>query len=153
MVFRILVYSLLLTGMAVPGAIAADTENKPTEQQKATASEKLNAAVTAAQSWLEIIDSGKYTESWNQTALIFKNKIPQGQWDTTLRQVRSPFGKLVLREISAVQYVTNIPGAPMGQYVIIQFKTDFQDKHGSVETITPTLEPDGVWRVAGYYIK
>jgi len=153
MMLRILVLSLLLAGWAGSWATAADTDNKPTEQQKTTASEKLNAAVAAAQSWLEIVDSGKYTESWKKTALIFQNKVPQDQWDTTLHLVRSPLGKLVSRELSGMQYATNIPAAPMGHYAIIQFKTVFKDKQGSVETVTLMLEPDEVWRVAGYFIK
>jgi hypothetical protein len=125
----------------------------PTEEQKEVATQKLNAAVDAAKAWLAIVDSGKYRDSWGAAAQYFKDKVPADQWETSLRQVRSPFGQVVSREISNLQYTTYLPGAPAGEYAIIQFKTDFKDKHGSIETITPMLDKDGVWRVSGYYIK
>jgi len=36
---------------------------------------------------------------------------------------------------------------------MIQYDTDFEHKAGAVETVVPTLEKDGKWRVAGYFIK
>ena len=50
-------------------------------------------------------------------------------------------------------YVTELPGAPDGQYVVIQFKTAFANKQSAIETVTPMLEEDGRWLVAGYFIK
>jgi hypothetical protein len=57
------------------------------------------------------------------------------------------------RELSSKQFLTKLPGAPDGQYVVIQFKTSFANKESAVETITPMLDKDGTWRVSGYYIK
>ena len=37
--------------------------------------------------------------------------------------------------------------------MIIQFATSFEHKKEAVETITPMLDADGSWRVAGYFIK
>jgi hypothetical protein len=37
--------------------------------------------------------------------------------------------------------------------VIVQFDTSFANKKEAVETITPMLDPDGQWKVSGYYIK
>src|SRR3990172_8443962 len=45
------------------------------------------------------------------------------------------------------------PGAPDGQYVVIQYETSFERKSSAIETITPIREKDGKWRVAGYYIR
>jgi hypothetical protein len=143
--------ALCLLGLAVPPATAQLSAG--TEEQREAASQKLNAAVDAAQSWLAIVDQGKYRDSWDAAAQYFKDKVPQGQWESSLRQIRPPFGKVVAREVSNVQYTTHLPGAPTGEYVIIQFKTDFEDKHGSIETITPMLDKDGTWRVSGYFIK
>jgi hypothetical protein len=49
--------------------------------------------------------------------------------------------------------MTSVPGAPDGQYVLIQFETVFEKKAQSIETITPMLDADRTWRVSGYYIK
>jgi len=148
--YRILICSMLLTCCAVPFVTA---EPAVTEEQKEVASQKLNAAVDAAKSWLAVVDSGKYRESWDKAAQYFKDKVPQDQWETSLRQIRPPFGKVVSRGLANVQYTTYVPGAPVGEYVVIQFKTDFEDKHGSIETITPMMDKDGTWRVSGYFIK
>lgn len=48
---------------------------------------------------------------------------------------------------------TSLPGAPDGEYVVIQFETSFEKKKSSLETVTPMKEKDGAWRVSGYYIK
>jgi hypothetical protein len=44
-------------------------------------------------------------------------------------------------------------GAPDGEYVVIQYDTKFDNKAAAVETVTVARGKDGVWRVAGYYIK
>ncbi len=49
--------------------------------------------------------------------------------------------------------MTSLPGAPDGEYVVIQYNTEFENKKVAIETITPMLDDDGKWRVSGYYIK
>jgi hypothetical protein len=46
-----------------------------------------------------------------------------------------------------------VPGAPDGRYVTIQYETVFEKKASAVETITPMLDPDGIWRVSRYFIR
>ncbi len=40
-----------------------------------------------------------------------------------------------------------------GKYVVIQFDTVFEHKASASETVTPMLDPDGVWRVSGYFFR
>ena len=47
----------------------------------------------------------------------------------------------------------SLPGAPDGEYVVLQFDTSFANKKEAVETVTPMLDKDGKWKVSGYYIK
>jgi hypothetical protein len=35
----------------------------------------------------------------------------------------------------------------------VQFDTSFERKSAAVETVTPMIDPDGRWRVSGYFIK
>ena len=67
--------------------------------------------------------------------------------------MRKPLGSLKSREVKSVEYHTSLPGAPDGQYVVIQFKTSFEHKESAIETITPMLDKDKKWRVSGYYIR
>ena len=111
------------------------------------------AAVKAAASWLLLVDNGDYDKSWEEAAAYFRNAIPKGQWQQTIAAVRKPLGDVIMREMDSRNAVTSLPGAPDGEYVVIQFKTSFANKKAAIETITPMLEKDGTWRVSGYYIK
>lgn len=116
-------------------------------------SEKEKAAVTAAEKWVALVDEGKYAESWKEAAEYFKNAVKQEQWEQSLQAVRKPLGKLVSREVKSKSYKTSLPGAPDGEYVVIQFETSFENKKSAIETVTPMMDRDGTWRVSGYYIK
>lgn len=111
------------------------------------------AAVDASKSWLALIDDGKYRESWKQAAQYFKGAVKQQQWEQQIRGVRAPLGKVIDRKLKSKQYATRLPGAPDGEYVVIQYDTNFSGKAGAVETITPMKQPSGEWRVSGYFIK
>jgi hypothetical protein len=111
------------------------------------------AAISAAEQWLALLDEGKYGESWDSSASIFQAAVTRENWDKTLSQLKPPFGKLVSRKIRSATYMTSMPGAPDGQYVVIQYKTAFEHKAHAVETVTPMLDSDGQWKVSGYYIK
>jgi len=110
-------------------------------------------AIQAAQEWLALVDAGQYGESWETAAVLFKNATAKKQWEQTLAAVRKPLGKLVSRKLKSQTYRESLPGAPDGQYVIIQFATSFENKKSGIETVTPMLDKDGQWRVSGYYIK
>jgi hypothetical protein len=110
-------------------------------------------AVEAAQKWLVLVDQGEYGKSWETAAGYFKGAVTEKQWEQALTAFRSPLGKAISRKVKSKQYATSLPGAPDGEYVVIQFETAFEKKKSSVETITPMKEKDGSWRVSGYYIK
>lgn len=110
-------------------------------------------AVKAAEKWLAMVDEGKYSESWDDAAQIFKGAVTAEHWKTSLNGVRKPLGKLISRKMILTKYTTSLPGAPDGEYVVIQYDTFFENKRSALETVTPMLDKDGKWRVSGYYIK
>lgn len=110
-------------------------------------------AQTAAESWLKLTDAGDAALSWDQAAKLFKGAVTRGQWAQALAGVRPPLGKVISRKVTSRQYSEKVPGAPDGKYVTIQYETVFEKKASAVETITPMLDPDGVWRVSGYFIR
>jgi len=119
----------------------------------AAAGEAQKAAEASAQSWLGLVDAGKYGESWDAAAAAFRSALSRDQWIQALDKVRRPLGKVVARKFHGAQYATDLPNAPKGEYVVIQYDTVFENKAGAVETITPSKDPDGRWRVAGYFIR
>lgn len=118
----------------------------------AEADEKTDAAVTAAKEWLALVDAKEYKKSWQEAAPFFMESVKEKQWEGMISSVRDPLGKTESRELLGTQFATTLPGAPEGEYIVIQFKTNFADKPDSVETITP-MKAEGVWRVSGYFIK
>ena len=64
-----------------------------------------------------------------------------------------PLGNLVSRKVKSREYTEKLPGAPDGKYVVIQYETVFEKKSSAIETVTPMVDPDGAWRVSGYFIR
>ena len=115
--------------------------------------DKAKAALSSAETWLSLVDEGKYSDSWNEAAGYFKSAIKEERWQETLQAVRKPLGKVISRELKSKNYHTSLPGAPDGEYVVIQFETSFENKKSAIETVTPMMDKDGKWRVSGYFIK
>jgi len=111
------------------------------------------AAVAASQAWLALVDDGDYSGSWEEAAAYFKAAVPVEQWQRSMIAFRKPLGKVVSRKLRSNHYTKTLPGAPDGEYVVIQYETAFEHKKSAIETITPMLDEDGGWKVSGYYIK
>ena len=110
-------------------------------------------AQQSSDTWLALVDSGKYVDSWQEASQIFKAAVTKEQWQNALRRSRDPLGKMLSRKLKSATYKTTLPGAPDGEYVVIQYESSFEHKQSAVETVTPTLDKDGRWRISGYYIK
>ena len=119
----------------------------------AVESDKVKVALSSAETWLTLVDEGRYADSWNETAAYFRRAVKEDQWQKSLQAVRTPLGKVISRELKTKSYHTSLPGAPDGEYVVIQFATSFQNKKSAVETVTPMMDKDGQWRVSGYFIQ
>jgi hypothetical protein len=119
----------------------------------ASDSAKEPAAVSAAEKWLATVDAEKYAASWKEAAEFFRNAVKPEQWEQSMQAARKPLGKLISRKVQTKIYKTSLPGAPDGEYVVIQFETSFENKQTAIETVTPMMDKDGNWRVSGYYIK
>lgn len=116
-------------------------------------SDATEAAQKAAESWLALVDEGSYGESWDEGAAAFKSQVSRQKWQDALKQVRAPLGKTQSRELKGAKYTTELPQAPKGEYVVIQYQTSFENAASTVETITPMKEEDGSWRVSGYFVR
>jgi len=110
-------------------------------------------AFEAAQIWLQLVDEGRYSESWDSAAISFQTSVGQQEWENLLKVVRAPLGKVIARAMTSTEYKKSLPGAPDGEYVVIQYKTAFETKTAAVETVIPKREFDGRWGISGYYIK
>lgn len=110
-----------------------------------------SVAISVAEVWLAKVDAGLYFESWDDAAETFRAGVPKEGWPKRITRTRDPLGKVVSRKLLLAQYTDSPPNGPAGKYVYIKFETTFENRKG-VETVTPMLDPDGKWRVSGYYV-
>jgi hypothetical protein len=110
-------------------------------------------AQQSAIAWLALVDSGKYADSWQESSSLFKAHVTKEQWTSMASATRDPLGKVTSRKLISTTYTKTLPGAPDGDYVVVQYQTVFEHKQSAVETVTPMLAKDGKWRVSGYFIK
>jgi hypothetical protein len=106
----------------------------------------------SAVSWLVLVDSAKFAESWDHAASLFKG-IPKSDWEQAVRSARAPLGAIKSRKFKSATVMKNPAGAPAGDYILILFDAQFEKRHAAVEAVTPMREKDGSWKVSGYYIK
>lgn len=143
-IMKRILWFLAAVGLALLAVSALRADDK-------AANEK--AADAAARKWLALVDGGNYAESWKQAASAFRKAVTAEQWTAALNGSRGAYGSLVSRTLESAEYRTTVPGAPDGEYVVLQYESSFEHKKTAVETVTPMKDGDGAWRVSGYYIK
>ena len=82
--------------------------------------DKTKAAESAAEAWLKVVDAGNYGQSWEDASSSFKAAISKKDWEQRLKGVRDPLGAVNSRKLKGAKYTTQLPGAPDGEYVVIQ---------------------------------
>jgi hypothetical protein len=111
-----------------------------------------SAGSIAAKEWLKIVDTGEYVESWQKSDAFLKSQLTQTESSAALAGVRTPLGQVRSRsELGAKEY-SSLPGVPDGEYLVIQFQTEFQNKTSATETLTLS-KSSGDWLPVGYFIK
>jgi len=149
------IMSLLIAAVAT---IALHSPTAPAPQAPvaapvaAPAAENAPASLDAALAWVALVDQGKWHESWQAAAGLFRTQVSDARWAEMVTPVRKPLGAVVSRKFESVLKSKTLPGAPDGDYEILKFQTAFVDRRDSVETIMLVREGSG-WRVIGYFIR
>ncbi|MET3710532.1 DNA-binding CsgD family transcriptional regulator [Sphingomonas trueperi] len=146
-----LIMSLFIAAVA---AIALHAPSAPVAQPPAAAAaaENAPASLGAAEAWVALVDQGKWHDSWQTAAAMFRAQVSDARWAEMVTPVRQPLGAVVTRKFESVIKTKTLPGAPDGDYEVLKFQTNFQQRADSVETIMLVRESGG-WRVAGYFIR
>ena len=71
-------------------------------------------AQKSAEAWLILVDSGKYAQSWDDAAQVFKSAVTKDQWQSALGTARTPQGKILSRTLKSATYTKTLPNAPDG---------------------------------------
>jgi hypothetical protein len=121
-----------------------------------------DAAQSAAESWLALVDAGDYAGSWTQASKLLKGSVGSSGWAEATEGLRAPLGKLEGRRLKSRETtekppVTRVIGGKVytwghGQYVVLQYDTSFASR-SVTETVVAMAESDGAWRVASYSLR
>lgn len=110
------------------------------------------ASIVSGKEWLKLVDDQNWSESWNSAGSFFRSKVSEKTWSSTILSVRNPLGTLVSRSILKVTKATSLPGAPDGQYELIEFQSNFTNKSDAIETLVLVKE-ENTWKTVGYFIR
>ena len=110
-------------------------------------------ALAAAEAWLAILDAGRPGEAWDQATPAFQEAVPRLKWETGMESTRAPLGTVIYRKLRQATYSRALPDAPVGEHVVIQYDTRFENRPLTTEIVTPAKATDGTWRVSGYVIR
>ena len=113
----------------------------------------LSRAEMAATAWLAVADAGNYPMSWRQSANLLQTSVSQTKWDSLMQTDRQPLGGVKSRTLKSATFSRTLAGAPDGEYLMIQYETQFEFRPQAIETLTTMKDRDNSWKVAGYFIK
>jgi len=116
----------------------------------ATPTKDNDAARKAAIEWLELVDAGKYQEAASQASQEIRGFE---QWLNYLATQRGPLGRVNKRHFVEMSHASTVSGVPeVRSYDVIRFKTSFERKPSTPETVT-IAKVGCCWEIFCYEIK
>jgi Protein of unknown function (DUF4019) len=132
--------------VATPGAPPTDAPSQPTQRDD-------RETIEASTKWLALLDAGKTGAAWDSGSPYLKSVVTRTKWIDGITDARKPFGKFVKRTPTKFARSHSMPGAPEGDYSIIEFDTEFENGKRAQEQIIWMLGEREVWSVSGYFIR
>ncbi len=147
---------LIMSILIAAAVLAASTLNLAAPATDAAAAAQAVATDPAGQrvarQWLAIVDKGRWQDSWANAGASFRGAVTADRWASQVRPVREPLGAVTSRGLLRATTTDALPGAPAGEYQVVEFRTDFANRTGAIETVI-LMKEGGKWGVAGYFIK
>jgi|GEM_PF-6478256 len=112
---------------------------------------KIVEASRAAEAYLKKLDAGDYGGLWEHIAGWARQH--GGSKEDVIRTyawLTQQSGKLESRTPAKPQYLSALPGAPDGEFVLFGYNSRFERFDPAVEQLILMLEKDGQWRAVGY---
>ena len=109
-----------------------------------------DAARKAAEKWLALLDEAKYPDARKQASKHSRPQISADEWHAQLKDMREAAGSLKSRNFTSAKASKTHPGAPDGDYMILEYATAFDKKSKAAEVVV--LSREGGWKIAGYSI-
>ena len=136
-------FSLLLSFLLPLGAINARVPQQTPEK----------AAQFAAESWMRLIEDGKYSESWDEASQFLRARISKDKWKSrcaSLTKTSGELGQLKSRNLKKALLVESLPDVRGQQGVILIYESSFSKLGPRSATLEMVLGKGDVWRIAFY---
>ncbi|PLX89174.1 MAG: hypothetical protein C0618_02135 [Desulfuromonas sp.] len=117
------------------------------------APEKAEVATRVANDFFALIDVDRFEASWDSGSSLLQQKTSRKDWVKNLTTIRKQFGPLIDRAQAKSRYTTSAKDSPDGEYIILDYASQFKNHPDAKESIIVTFEKDNVWRVAGYHLQ
>ena len=105
-------------------------------------------APDAARQFLELVDAGRWNDSYGRFGVAFRKLNSERVWTEVSQRVRTPLGATVSRTLIGQE---TIPVPPAG-VEMLKFRTRFATGGEKVETVTLNQEGSD-WKVVGVTIE
>lgn len=121
-------------------------------QETPTPSDASQAA-GAAETWLELIDGGRYESAWKTAGEELRSVVTVRAWERRISSLRRGIGALRSRALASTQRTDSLPGGEEGDYVVVTFDSSFGTLADAVETVIVSRQEEGAWAPIGYFVQ
>jgi hypothetical protein len=145
--------AVALLAIALQLSLPGDAQlSKKQEKSNAQHADAIAAARTAAEAWLKIEDAETYDKSWDAASDYFRSQVPEQGWVRHMNEMRKPLDPLLVRDLTASEWNTEMPNLPKGEYVAFVYQTTFANGHPQLESVVMVHE-GGAWKMVGYAVQ
>jgi len=138
----------LLLSVALIGAPVLAQEAGEEAAEQPEAAEQTEEAREAADAWLALYDANDIEGTYETAADVFKEQVSLEDWEMQAGQVQDAVGELDGREFTETVYTNELPQAPAGDYMIVQYDTQYANMN--VTEFVILLLEEGEWRLVGF---
>lgn len=139
--FLLLTAGLLCLALLSTPATAQDQEAQDPADQTEEARE-------AADAWLALFDANDIEATYDAAAEAFKTQVELQDWEAQAAQVKQAVGELDGRTYMETTYADELPQAPEGDYMIVQYETQYANLNVTEYVIL--VQEGDTWRMVGF---
>ncbi len=136
--------SLIIAALFLTASPVSVTVSGPGAPQPPAAASEAAGAARAAETFLQMIDEGRWADSYALTGAQFRQLNTLERWSEVSGRLRPPLGKVVTRDIVGNEFV---PAPPAG-YQLVKFRSTYAGGAQQTESLSLVRE-EGTWKVVG----
>ncbi|QIG52814.1 DUF4019 domain-containing protein [Altererythrobacter sp. BO-6] len=155
LIMSIIIAAAVIVSFANIGSTEAGrtaAQNTVTTETGSPAAADDPVSIARAEKFMARVDARDWEGSWKATGPYFRSQASLAEWTKLIEPVRTPLGKVESRRLVSVQRTSTVPGAPEGDYQIIQFQTDFAGREMIATETVVMLRGQNGWEIVGFFI-